>query len=408
MPDLLQDIGFGYSLARLIAVSMGVLVVGVFGLVLTLFLIWAERKIAGRFQDRPGPNRVGPYGIIQSFADLVKIVIKEDIMPVGVDRWVFNLAPILTVTSVILVWAVIPFTPDWIGTDLSVAVVYIIAVGSIGTVAVVMAGWGSNNKYSLLAAYRAVAQLISYEIPMVLALMVPVLLAGTLSTQGIIQAQHIWYVFALPVTWLIFMISAQAENGRGPFDLLEAESELVSGFHIEYSGMKFGMFYVGEFLHAFTMGVLFAIFYLGGWRGPFVYDAPILGFFYLMIKSALVYFVLIWVRMTLPRLRIDQLLDFNWKFMVPLSLLNLLVVAFVWKIVPGTDSINGFGEAFGPMLALLVANLAMLGGIAAVLRSWGRRDRARIAARMNARMAPVPPVEEAAPAGAGAPAHAGD
>jgi len=406
MTDLLQDIGFGYSLARLIALSIGVFVVGAFGLLLTLFLIWAERKIAGRFQDRLGPNRVGPYGLIQSFADLVKIVIKEDIMPVGVDRGVFNLAPILTVLSVILIWAVVPFTPDWIGTDLSVAVIYLIGVGALGTVSVLMAGWGSNNKYSLLAAYRGVAQLISYEIPLVLALLVPVLLAGTFSTQGIIQAQHIWYFFALPLTWIIFIISAQAENGRGPFDLLEAESELVSGFHIEYSGMKFGMFYVGEFLHAFTMGVLFSIFYLGGWRGPFVYDAPILGFFYLMIKSAVVYFVLIWIRMTLPRLRIDQLLDFNWKFMVPLSLINVLVVAFVWKIVPGTDSINSFREALGPTLALLAANVAMIAGVGAVLRSWGRRDRARIEARLG----PVEPsaVGAGVAADAGVPAGAGD
>jgi NADH-quinone oxidoreductase subunit H len=211
------------------------------------------------------------------------------------------------------------------------------------------------------------------------------------------------------MTWIIFIISAQAENGRGPFDLLEAESELVSGFHIEYSGMKFGMFYVAEFLHAFTMGVLFAIFFLGGWRIPFVsaeamadtdgiwgFIVSLIGFGFLLLKSMLAYFVLIWIRMTLPRLRIDQLLDFNWKFMVPLSLVNLLVVAFVWKVVPDTDSINSAGDAFVPMLALLIANVVMIAVVLTVLRDRARRERAHIEGRIEADT-----VVDTAPAGAG-------
>jgi len=306
-----------------------------------------------------------------------------------VDRWVFNAAPILSVLAVILIWAVVPFSAAWIGTDLNIGVLYLLAAGSLGTVAVIMAGWSSNNKFALLAAFRAVAQLVSYEVPMVLALLVPVLLSGSMSTQEIVRQQHIWYVFAVPLTVLIFLISSQAENGRGPFDLLEAESELVSGFHIEYSGMKFGMFYVAEFLHAFTVGVLTAILFLGGWKGPFAEDVAILGFFYLMIKSLFAYWVLVWVRMTLPRVRIDHLLDFNWKFLVPVGLMNLLVVAFVWKLIPGTDEINSFGDAVVPTLALLLVNVAMVLVIGALLADRGRRERARIEARVAGADLPV-------------------
>jgi NADH-quinone oxidoreductase subunit H len=396
MVDFLMDIGFSHGFALLIARSLGVFVVGGFGLLWTLLGIWIERKAAGRFQDRVGPNRVGPFGLIQTVADTVKILLKEDIMNQGVDRWVYNLAPILSVLSVILLWAVIPFSAAWIGTDLGIGVLYLVAVGSLGTVAVIMAGWGSNNKFALLAAFRAVAQLISYEVPLVLALLVPVLLSGTMSTQGIVESQHIMYVFAVPVTVLIFLTSSQAENGRGPFDLLEAESELVSGFHIEYSGMKFGMFYVAEFLHAFTIGVLTAILFLGGWKGPFAEDVAVLGFFYLMIKSVFAYWVMIWVRMTLPRLRIDQLLNFNWKFLVPLSLANLLLVALVWKIIPDTDTIDSFGDAVLPTLALLLVNIAMILAIGIVLREQGRRDHAHIEARLGPVEAPV--AADAAPA----------
>ncbi len=382
MTGLLKDIGLSHDLAVLIAKTIGVFVVGGFGLLWTLLGIWLERKWAGRFQDRIGPNRVGPFGLIQTVADTIKILLKEDIMKQGIDRWVFNLAPILSVVAVILIWAVVPFSPAWIGTDLNIGVLYLLAVGAFGTIAVIMAGWGSNNKFALLAAFRAVAQLVSYEVPMVLALLVPVLLSGSMSTQEIVRQQHIWYVFAVPLTVLIFLISSQAETGRGPFDLLEAESELVSGFHIEYSGIKFGMFYVAEFLHAFTAGVLTAILFLGGWRGPFAEDVPVLGFLYLMIKGLFVYWVLVWVRMTLPRVRIDHLLDFNWKFLVPVGLINLLVVALVWKLIPGTDQINSTADALVPTLVLLLVNVAMILVIGALLAERGRRERARIQARV--------------------------
>jgi NADH-quinone oxidoreductase subunit H len=389
MVNFLQDIGFSYDLAYVIAKTIAVFVVGGFGLIWTLLGIWIERKVAARFQDRLGPNRVGPFGLVQSIADTVKILLKEDIMNKGVDRWVYNIAPILSAVSVMAIWVVVPFTATWIGADLNIAVLYLIAVGSFGTISVIMAGWSSNNKYALVSAYRAVAQLISYEIPMVLALLVPVLMAGSLSIQGIVEQQHIMYVFAVPLTVIIFMTSGQAETGRGPFDLLEAESELIAGFHIEYSGMKFGLFYVAEFLHAFTLGVLTALLFLGGWKGPFAETIIPLGFVYLLAKSMFAYFVLIWVRMTLPRLRIDQMLDFNWKFLVPLSLANLLIVAFVWKIIPNTDQINSFSDAFGPTVVLLLVNIAMILLVGAALAQMGRRDREHIAARVAAVDGPV-------------------
>jgi NADH-quinone oxidoreductase subunit H len=384
MTGLLQDIGFSHDLAVLIAKAIGVIVVGAFGMLWTLIGIWIERKGAGRFQDRLGPNRVGPFGLAQNFADMIKLIIKEDVMNAGVDRWVFNLAPILAVVSVILLWAVVPFSDAWIGTDLNIGVLYLVAVGGLGTVALIMGGWGSNNKYALLSAFRSVAQLISYEVPMVIALLIPVIMAGTMSTQEIVERQYVAYVFAVPLTVVIFLISGQAESGRGPFDLLEAESELVAGFHTEYSGMKFGMFMVTEFLHSFTVAVLATILFLGGWRIPFVpaQDTPaLLGFFSLMAKSIFVYLILIWVRLTLPRLRIDHLLNFNWKFLVPLSLANLLLVAFVWKIIPGTDEINSATDALLPTIVLLIVNVAMVLAVGALLRDWGRRDRARIEAR---------------------------
>ncbi len=384
MTDVLLDIGFSHGLAVLIAKLVGVIIVASFGLVWTLFGIWLERKIAGRFQDRLGPNRIGPFGVLQSFPDAVKILLKEDIIPTGADKWVFNIAPVLSVFSVMLAWVVVPFAIGWTGSDLSIGVLYLVAVGSLGEIAVLMAGWSSNNKFALLGAFRGVAQLISYEIPMVLALLVPVLLSGTMSLQGIVEQQHIMYLIAVPMTALIFFISSMAEMGRAPFDLLEAESELVAGYMTEYSGMKFGMFYVGEFLHAFTFSVLAAIFFLGGWKGPFAADVPLLGLIYLIVKAMFAYFVMMWIRMTFPRVRIDQMLVFNWKFLVPLSLGNLLVVAFLWKLVPDTNTISSFGDALLPTLVLLVANLLMAAGVLAALRGEGQRERERVQARLVA------------------------
>jgi len=343
---------------------VSVVVVASFGLIIVIFLIWLERKVAARFQDRLGPNRAGPYGLLQTFADIVKLITKEDVIPEKADWLPFNIAPILSVVAVLLIWAVVPFAPGWIGTDLNVGVLYIAAVGSFGILSILMAGWSSNNKYALLGAFRAVAQLISYEVPMLITLMVPVLLARSMGLMEMVQDQDVWFIVLAPVSGLIFMVSSIAEIGRTPFDLLEAESEIVAGYHTEYTGMKFGLFFAAEFLHAFTVGVLFAILFLGGWRGPGAEEFRVLGVVYLMLKGLLGYFIVMWVRSTLPRIRIDHMLAFNWKFLTPVSLALLILTAVVEKMFEGNS---------WRIPALLIGNAAVLILSYLILRSQSRR-----------------------------------
>ena len=297
-------------------------------------LIWYERKLIGRIQDRFGPNRVGPWGIFQSIADMLKIFTKEHILPEGVDWFPFTISPVIAVGAVLALWAVIPFTINTYGVNLNVGILYILAVGGIGELGIVFGGWGSNNKYALLGAFRAVAQLVSYETPYVICFLLPVLFSGSMGINDIVKAQDIWYIFLTPVGALIFFITSIAEVGRTPFDLVEAESELVAGFNIEYSGLKFGMFYVGDFLHAFTISLLFAALFLGGWRGPWAEAFPLLGFVYFFIKSSIVYFLVILLRASMPRFRIDQMMDFNWKLLMPLSLTVVALTAMVDKLLP--------------------------------------------------------------------------
>ncbi len=349
--DLLNSLNLPEAWVTFIYTLLGVIVVASFGLILVIFLIWVERKVAARFQDRLGPNRAGPYGLLQTLADIVKLLTKEDVVPEKADKLVFNIAPILSMVAVLLIWAVVPFAPGWIGTDLNVGVLYIAAVGSFGILSVLMAGWSSNNKYALLGAFRAVAQLISYEVPMLLTMLVPVLLARGMGMVHMVTAQDTWFIFLAPAAAVVFLISSIAELGRTPFDLLEAESEIVAGYHTEYTGMKFGLFFAAEFLHAFTVGVLFAIFFLGGWRGPWAEQVPILGLGYLMLKSVFGYFIIMWVRSTLPRIRIDHMLAFNWKFLTPVALALLIFTAFLDKI---------FAETALRIPVLLVANLVVL------------------------------------------------
>lgn len=243
----------------------------------------------------------------------------------------------------------IPFTATVVGTNINVGVLYVVAVGSFGVLSILMAGWSSNNKFALLGAFRAVAQMISYEIPLVLSLLVPVLLTRSMGMIDIVDAQTPWYILIAPLSALVFLITSMAETGRAPFDLLEAESEIVAGYHTEYSGMNFGMFYVSEFLHVWTVGALMATFFLGGWRGPGADVWPILGIVYFYIKTFLGYFVVTWVRLSLPRVRIDQLLAYNWKFLTPLMLVILILTAILDKSL----EMIGTGR--------LVYSLAMLG-----------------------------------------------
>ena len=282
---------------------------------------------------------------MQPLADVVKLLGKENITPAGADKWIYNASPVVMVMSVLLIWAVIPFSPYHYGIDLEIGALYFVAVASIGTLSVIMAGWASNNKYALLGAFRVVAQLISYEVPLALSLLVPVMLAGSMSMVGIVEAQQgMWYVFMAPVAAFLFFVSSLAETGRAPFDLLEAESELVAGYNIEYSGMKFAMFFAGEFIHVFTNGVLMAVLFTGGWVGPFAKDAPLLAFGYLMAKTAFWYLLSLLIRNALPRVRIDQLMAINWKFMVPISIVNLVITAFLLKVVQEIGLAPGVGN----------------------------------------------------------------
>ncbi|MCC6147280.1 MAG: NADH-quinone oxidoreductase subunit H [Anaerolineaceae bacterium] len=260
--DFLTGLGVSPAGERFITSLIGGFILATGAMLLVTMLIWIERKVVARVQDRFGPNRVGPWGIFQSFADLIKIFTKELISPSGIDWLPYNLAPVLAVASVLIVWAVLPFTATFYGANLNVGILFVVALGATGELGIILAGWGSNNKYTLLAAFRAVAQLISYSVPLVISTIIPVLFAGSLALNDIVSAQEVWFIFLAPLAGLVFFISNLAEVGRAPFDLVEAESELVSGFNLEYSGLKFGMFYVAEFLHALTAALVFAVLFL--------------------------------------------------------------------------------------------------------------------------------------------------
>jgi len=370
----LMDLVTGWGMQPVAALTLlrflGAAILATVLLLACFLLIVAERKLLGRFQDRYGPNRVGPWGVFQTVADFVKLIGKEIVVPDGIDKPVYWLAPLLVVMSVVGIWAVVPFAPGFLGTDLNVGILYIVSVGAIGTLGIIMAGWSSNNKFALLGAFRAVAQLVSYEIPMVLTLLVPTMLAGSMGIAAIVEAQKdMWFITAAPLAALVFLISSVAENGRAPFDLMEGESEIVAGFNIEYGGLAFGMFYVGEFLHAFTVGVLFSTLFLGGWQGPGAEQFPLLGLVYFFAKAFVVWFITVWIRGSFPRVRIDQLLSLNWKFLTPLALLIVSLTAVVDKLA--------VEQGWSRILALLAANGALFVGTMAVLGAYGRSVRLR-------------------------------
>ena len=359
-------LGWGASeeLTLFILQVIGSVLVVIICFLIVIALIWVERKLAGRIQDRFGPNRAGPFGIFQSFADIIKIFTKEYITPEGAEKGFYNVAPVLAIASVLAIWAVFPFAVNVIGADVHVGVLYIVAVGSFGILAILMAGWSSNNRYSLLGASRSVAMLISYEIPMIVSLLVPVLLSHSMKLSDIIGAQQPWwYLIVAPLAALVFLISSMAEIGKAPFDLLEAESELVAGYHTEYSGMKFGMFYVAEFLHQYTVGALITIFFLGGWGGPMAIQWPILGFIYFHIKTFVVYLVISWIRLSLPRIRIDEMLNLNWKFLIPVSFINLVAIAIADRVMMDIDLARWIyvGIMFGLNIFILFVSLFLAG-----------------------------------------------
>lgn len=379
---LMVDSGADAGLAQFMSLLVGVLLVSGVPLLTVILLIWIERKVAARIQDRIGPNRVGPIGLMQTFADLLKLLGKEDITPTSADRWLYNAAPLVSFASVVLLWAVVPFTPFHYGVDLEIGALFFVAIASFGTLAIMVAGWASNNKYALLGAFRVVSLLVSYEVPLVFALLVPVLLAGSMSMLDIVNAQTgMWFVVLSPLAFVIFYVSSQAETGRAPFDLIEAESELVAGFNIEYSGMKFGMFFAAEFLHVFTNGILMALLFFGGWLGPGYYESPLIAFAWLGLKGGIIYLTTLWLRNTVPRLRIDQIMAFNWKFLVPLSIANLILISAALKVMqeigwaPRAMVGASFGDLIPTTIILLLINGAMIIYLLGILRKRGREAR---------------------------------
>jgi len=363
MPEIAAQILIGF---------LGILLLITILMVLDIFLVWIERKVVSRFQDRIGPNRVGPFGLIQPFADIIKLLIKEDITPGGADKVVYNIAPMLSMMSVLILWAVVPIAPKMLGVDLNIGALYIIAAGAIGTLSIIMAGWSSNNKFAMIGAFRQVAVMISFEVPMLTMLLIPTIFARSMGMGAITEAQDIWYVFLAPLAALIFLIAAIAELGRAPFDMAEGESELVSGYNIEYSGMKFGMFYAGELLHAFTFGGFWSILFFGGYRffGLELVN-PLLAIAVLVFKAMLGYWIIMWVKYTLLRIRIDHMLAFNWKFLTPLAFALLMVTAFMNALLANTPSwlyISG----------MFLSNVILAWVALEVARSYSRKEREKV------------------------------
>src|SRR5512138_1395304 len=366
MPEIVANILIGF---------LGVLLLIAVLMVLDIFLVWVERKVVARFQDRIGPNRLGPFGLIQPFADIIKLIIKEDTTPGGADKVVYNIALMLSMMSVLILWAVIPLAPQIIGVeDLNIGALYIIAAGAIGTLSIIMAGWASNNKFALIGAFRQVAVMVSFEIPMLTMLLIPTIFAGSMGFNAIIQAQYpIPFVLLAPLAAIIFMIAAIAELGRAPFDMAEGESEIVAGFNIEYSGMKFGMFYAGELLHAFTFGGFWAILFFGGYRFLGLERvSAFLAIAVIVFKAFIGYWIIMWVKYTLMRIRIDHMLGFNWKFLTPLALTLLMVVALMNALLKGAS----------PWIyaaAMFLSNVVVGWVALEAARAYSRRERAKVA-----------------------------
>ena len=309
---------------------------GVFAVIILAFVlamvigfIWFERRGIGRFQIRPGPNRAGPFGILQPVADAIKVLIKEDIIPAKGDKLVHWLAPVVAIVPALMIFAVVPFQDGALLADLNIGILYLVAISSVSIVGIFMAGWASNNKYSLLGAMRDVAQAVSYEIPLGLAIISVVLITGSLSMNEIVKVQTIPFILLQPLGFLIYFASACAEINRTPFDLLEAESEIVAGYHTEYSGMKFGLFYLVEYTEALAVSAIITTLFLSGWKGPLL--SPWLWF---LIKVFFVFFLIFWVRSTIPRLRIDQVMAFTWKCLLPLALINLFITGIEVLVLP--------------------------------------------------------------------------
>lgn len=328
---LLQSIGLGSVANHIIALMViGVMVFG-FLSVMALFLVWWERKVSAHVQQRFGPMMTGWHGVLQTIVDAIKLIQKEDVTPKVADRGVFFWAPVICFTCAFAAYVVIPFGKGLIVSDLNIGILYIIAITTFTVISLLMAGWGSNNKYALLGGMRSAAQGVSYEVPLVLSILGVVMTTGSMSMNDIVMAQSgwggfRWNVFFQPLGFLIYLVAATAEANRTPFDIPEAEQELVAGFNVEYSGMKFAMFFLAEFVNMFTVSAIAVTVFLGGWNGPFLPS-----WMWFIGKTLFVVFIVMMFRWTYPRLRVDQLMEFAWKVLLPLAFLNIIYVGIVAK-----------------------------------------------------------------------------
>ena len=326
-------------------------------------LSWLERRLIGRMQNRIGPNRWGPFGLLQPIADLVKLLVKEDLTPGNADRFAFFMVPILMLMPVLLVLAVVPFAKDTALANLNVGVLYVLAVGSLSTVAIFIAGWSSNNRFAMFGAARGVAVLISYEIPLVLCVLGVVLVAGSMSLADVVAAQTVPFLLVQPLALFVFLAGTSAELNRTPFDVAEAESEIIAGYHIEYSGVKFALIQAAEFGATLVAGALIVTFFLGGWSGP---ASNYIGWLWFLLKLGAVVFAFIWVRATYPRLRIDQLMAVAWKFLLPLSMINLFATTlevYFFRNDLGKLSSGDLWIMSGINLAMAVVCIALFGNL---------------------------------------------
>jgi len=406
------------------------------GLVATLIALWVayatylERKISAFIQARLGPMRVGPWGLLQPIADGLKLLTKEDFIPEKADRYIFFFAPYIAVAAAFIVFSVIPFGPDWaVITDLNIGILFVLSVSSVGVLALILAGWSSNSKYSLLGALRSSAQMVSYEVSMGLSVIGALMFARTLSLSGIVAAQasdSIWYVVYQPVGFLIFLVSGIAENNRAPFDLPEAESELVAGFHTEYSGFRWSLFFMAEYAAMVVVTSVVTTLYLGGWYFPFVYQLTeakgfhnlyvILSLLVFLIKASILLYVYFWLRWTLPRFRYDQLMDIGWKWLTPSALINITlsgIAVFLiqaldgWQIggkqIKTIESLsNGLNlTATGKVLMILFGAIGLvLTGLLLSRINWQSRDFNLKSQRRAIRLVNVPKGKPAVPVAA--------
>ncbi len=392
------------------------------GAVVTIVAGWVayatylERKISAFMQARLGPMRVGPWGLLQPIADAIKLLTKEDFIPDKADRGIFFIAPYIAVASAFIVMAVIPFAPDWgVITDVNIGLLLVLAVSSVGVLALILAGWSSNSKYALLGGLRSSAQMVSYEVAMGLSLIGALMFARTLSLSGVVSAQatdSIWFLVYQPAGFLIFLVSGIAENNRAPFDLPEAESELVAGFHTEYSGMRWSLFFMAEYAAMVVVSAVAVTVYLGGWYFPFVYRLTeanghhnlyvIVSLLVFIAKLLAVLYLYFWLRWTLPRFRYDQLMDIGWKWLIPSALINIGLSAFAVFLVQALDGWSGFktidgftaglnltAAGKGIMIAMGLIGLLITGGLLSKI-NWRSRDFNLKMQRRNIRLVNLP------------------